>query len=163
MDPVTIIVGAVVAGASAGVTDLVKDELTTAYRALRERLRARFGKGQLLDNAVDELERNPESTDSREVMELLLRKAGVDKDDELVALAEQVTRTAGLDVRQVQKLAEGARAIRAGMIVEGLQPGEAKIDQRQILGKDAVAEDSPVRIVFGPAAPPPAGPDDEHD
>lgn len=108
MDPVSIIVAAVVAGAATGLGDSVKAEVTSAYTALRNALRERFSDRPVIANPLDRLERKPEKTARQEALRIGLAEVGVDAGDELVELAQAVLDEAGTTADNVLRVATDA-------------------------------------------------------
>lgn len=152
MDPVSIIVAAVVAGAAAGVTDSIKGEVKAAYSALRTRLLARFGTSVLFTNALEDIEGEPTERNKQGLTESLAGK-GITADDELVGLAGRVVEDSGLSVTQLLDYAEGASVKASGVSVEGAsEDTRATIEQEHRFGKNARVEDSGVRIVYRPSS-----------
>lgn len=87
MDPVTAaIVAAVAAGAAKVATEVVPD----LYKGLKALLKSKFGEQSAVSKAVDEVEADPESAGQQIVLEEKVRKAGADKDADIVAAAEKL-------------------------------------------------------------------------
>ncbi|MEU6064997.1 MULTISPECIES: hypothetical protein [Streptomyces] len=101
MEPVSLIVAALAAGAAAGVSDAAKESVVAAYRQLREAVRARLAgrpDGRLI------LERFEEQPDTWErPLRAELAASGVDAEEALIALARRVLAEAGRDDRQGAK------------------------------------------------------------
>ena len=146
MDPVTLIVAAVVAGASAGVTDAVKEEVKKAYGALRKKLLELFGDATT-ELAVTALEDNPGSSTAKAALTDRLGRESIGAQDELVGLAERVTAATGLQVEQIQRLATGASVLNSGQFIEGVESETAK--QLIDAGEDSRVENSTQSIKFG--------------
>jgi hypothetical protein len=85
MDPVTLIVAALAAGAAAGLKDTAASAIKDAYGALRGLLSRRYGKVN-----VDDLERKPESDAKRASVAEDLAAAGAGDDEELLDLARHL-------------------------------------------------------------------------
>lgn len=105
MDPVSIIVAAVVAGAASGLGDAVKSEVTSAYAALRNALRERFSDRPVVASPLERLERKPDKAGRQEALRIGLAEVGVDAGDELVELAQTVLAEAGTTAENVLKVA----------------------------------------------------------
>ena len=102
-EPVTTaILAAIAAGATAGVTDTVKQEIGKAYTALKALLVRTFGGGSDVVEAVDKLEKNPNSIGRKQTAAEELANAKADANPELVAAAEQV-------LAKLQELPHGER------------------------------------------------------
>lgn len=90
MEPVTIIVSALVAGASAGITSVAEQGIKEAYNALKALIKDRFGEKRDLVSSVDLVEQTPESPGRREMLKEELSKAEVGKDAEVVRAAQEL-------------------------------------------------------------------------
>lgn len=88
MDPVTLIVTAVAAGAAAGLKDTATSAVKDAYGAVKGLLLRRYGRVKL-----DDLERKPASDAKRASVAEDLAEAGAADDDELLELARQLVAT----------------------------------------------------------------------
>jgi hypothetical protein len=85
MDPVTLIVGALVAGAVAATKDVTAQAIKDAYSGLKSLIVQKYGKAA---SAVVLLADEPESKPHQEVAKMALEKAGVSQDAELVSQAQ---------------------------------------------------------------------------
>jgi hypothetical protein len=85
MDPISLIIAALAAGAIAGVKDTASQAVTDAYTGLKSLLRRRFAGNQQAEAALDQAERQPGS-DQAPLAEHL-RAAGADSDEELIRTA----------------------------------------------------------------------------
>jgi hypothetical protein len=108
MEPVTMVVAAVAAGAAAGLTGAAERVVADSYQALKRLLVERY---QSVD--VDVVERQPQSANRRAVLVEELEQAGAGADEELLAAAGQVlvavhhhapqiANTIGVHLRQVR-------------------------------------------------------------
>ena len=87
-EPVTTaILAAIAAGAVTGATETAKQAIGDAYAALKALLVRKLG-GE--SEAVDKLEKKPDSAGWKETATEELAKAGANQDPELVAAAEKV-------------------------------------------------------------------------
>jgi hypothetical protein len=90
MDPITLIVAALAAGASAGalsaLQDDVKDAVTSAYSKLRGLLKKRVEGNQAAEVALVKYEANPKTWEAPLADEL--KELGVGDDAEIVAAAQ---------------------------------------------------------------------------
>lgn len=87
MDPVALIVAALVAGVSAGLGDTAKAAVKDAYDGLRSSLSRRFGSARAEQIVQDHAE-DPDTF--AKPMEKLLRDSGAAEDDEVLAAARKV-------------------------------------------------------------------------
>ena len=101
MDPVTLIVTALVAGAAAGVTDSAKDAVTGLYGRLRSALVARFGQDEAAGKTLERHARNPGGYEVP-VRDLLV-ESGADRDQTILDLAHELLATADPEGAQVGK------------------------------------------------------------
>jgi len=95
MDPITTaIVAALTAGAVAGVTEVGKKAIAEGYEALKAALKKKFGAESDLVQAVDQLEKKPDSTGRTQTLQEEVAAAKAEQDPELVqaaqALLEQI-------------------------------------------------------------------------
>jgi hypothetical protein len=108
MDPVSVIVAAVVAGAASGLGDSVKAEVAGAYAALRAALRERFSDRPVVTAPLDRLERKPDRSGRREALHAGLSEVGAADDVALVGLAEAVLDKAGVTAENVLRVSSDA-------------------------------------------------------
>jgi hypothetical protein len=84
MDPITTAI------TTAVLTDLSKDTIKGSYKAFKEALKKRFGaEGDLVD-AVDKLEKKPDSEDCKAVVQKEVSIAKANDDSELIRLAQDL-------------------------------------------------------------------------
>ena len=106
MDPITLIVAALVAGAAAGLKDTASAAVKDAYSGLRSLIRSRFGHhDQALDEQLAAVDQKPD-TDPAPLAEKL-RSAGAGNDAELVQAARALLAKADPDgtwQRQIQNI-----------------------------------------------------------
>ncbi|MCB9133871.1 MAG: hypothetical protein H6636_00485 [Anaerolineales bacterium] len=89
MDPVsTAIIAAITAGATAGLTDASKEVIVDAYKALKAKLIAKFGKKSGIVQAVKSLEQKPESEGRAKTLEEEVVSAKADKDPDILTTAQ---------------------------------------------------------------------------
>jgi hypothetical protein len=99
MDPVTLIVAALVAGASAGVTDSVKDAVTGSYGRLKSALVARFDQDEAAGRTLERHATNPAGYEVP-VRDLIV-ESGADRDQTIIDLAHELLATADPEGTQV--------------------------------------------------------------
>ena len=88
MDPVTVIVSALAAGAVAAAKDVATQAVKDGYAGLKALVVRRFeGKGDVT-TALEQVEKKPESTARRDVLTEELKTAGAERDSELLSLAQ---------------------------------------------------------------------------
>ena len=102
MDPVTLIVAALVAGAAAGAKDTATAAIKDAYAAFKSLVKKKFRGDSTATGAVEELEQDPDT------WTLPLKKkvaaARLDQDQEIVDAARALiagAEAAGVDVNKV--------------------------------------------------------------
>jgi hypothetical protein len=101
MDPLTAaILAAVAAGAAKVATEVVPD----LYRGLKALIKSKFGEQNAVSEAVDEVEADPESAGQKIVLEEKVKKAGADKDADIVAAAKKL-------LEQLEAQPGGARIV----------------------------------------------------
>jgi hypothetical protein len=84
MDPISIIVGAMVLGASEGLKSTAAQAVKEAYAGLRAFIVRKYGDHSGMRQAVASLENKPDSKDGQEVLKQELAAAGGDRDQEVV-------------------------------------------------------------------------------
>lgn len=94
MDPVSLVVAAVVAGSSAAVKDAANDALKGAYQRLKALLQRKFEGDQAAEHALAKLEGDPDT--ERESFEEQLRRAP-ELDVELIQAAKELLARADLE------------------------------------------------------------------
>lgn len=89
MDPITLIVSALINGLLAGVSSAAEDSVKAGYGSLKRALLAKFASPQhpALKIAIDQLERDPGSAKAVAAVEQELRNVGADQDPEVRLLA----------------------------------------------------------------------------
>lgn len=83
MDPISAIVGALVAGATAATKDVASKAVKDAYDALKDLIAKRFRRKA----AVEMVEEAPKSPAAREALAGALKEANVDSDSDVIRLA----------------------------------------------------------------------------
>ena len=108
MEPVTLIVTALAAGATSGLKDTAAAAVKDAYAAVKGLITRRYGRVEL-----DSLERKPDSQRKRDSVAEDLEDAGAGDDEELLELArrlvaavrendEQAGEAIGVDLKDVE-------------------------------------------------------------
>ena len=118
MEPISFIVGAIASGAAAGAKEVASQSVKDAYQFLKKKLLARYGeKGDVAD-AVEKLEKNPESKARKDLLHEELQGVKISEDDELVNLAsklsEEVKASTGGSVEKYSATQSGG-----GVLVQG--------------------------------------------
>lgn len=89
MDPLTLaIIGAISTGAVSGLTEVGKSAVTDAYGGLKNLIKKKFGSDSGIVEAVGKLEEKPDSAGWQESLGDEIKKAGADRDSELLTAAE---------------------------------------------------------------------------
>jgi hypothetical protein len=92
MDPISLIIAALAAGAVAGVKDTASQAVKDAYTGLTELLRRRFAGNRHAEAALDQAEQQPES--DQVLLAEHLRTVGADGDEELIRAARALLQQA---------------------------------------------------------------------
>ncbi|GGL05784.1 hypothetical protein [Nocardia jinanensis] len=127
MEPVTMAVAAVAAGAAAGLTGAAEQAVTDAYQAVKRLIGGRY---QSVD--VEIVERQPESNNRRAVLAEELEQAGAGDDEELLVAARRV-------LVAVHRHAPQAAAV-VGVRLQEVRAGELTITDITSTGSGVVAE-----------------------
>ncbi len=94
MDPLTLVVGALVAGATAMLDSAVSEAAKDAYSVLKAKLVKQFGsKAPMVPGTIEQLEQDPKTWS--EPLKQLLAKSGITIDDDLVKTAEALNTALG--------------------------------------------------------------------
>ena len=88
MEPVTLIVTALAAGAAAGLKPTAEKAVEDAYVSVKTLITKRFGEKKDLQEALQKLEAKPERTGRQEELRDELAEAGAGEDAEVVAAAQ---------------------------------------------------------------------------
>lgn len=97
MDPVTIIVSALVLGAAAGLRPTAEQAVKDSYEALKRLIRDRYQRAQ---PAVEMVEQDPEEEAFREAARKALAREGAGEDEALLRQANEVIQTVDAHARQ---------------------------------------------------------------
>src|SRR5262249_713862 len=84
MDPLTVIVTALVSGAAAGLKPTAERAVQDAYDGFKRLILDRYGKKGDVTQAVAQLERKPNSEGRKATLQEELAAAGADKDQEVI-------------------------------------------------------------------------------
>ena len=90
MDPVTLIVSALLGGLTAGLTDTATAATKDLYNALKSRLMRKVEKNEDAQDAIAKVEKQPDSKARQELLKEELAKLELDKDDELLKIANSL-------------------------------------------------------------------------
>lgn len=88
MDPITLIVTALATGAAAAIKDVGGKAVKDAYDGLKALIVRKFGAKAEVNTAIASVEKKPDSTSRKGVLEEELKVAGADRDEELLKQAE---------------------------------------------------------------------------
>lgn len=88
MDPISMIVGALAAGAASGLQDTTTGAVKDAYQSLRDRVSRRFAGRLVAETALAEHEKAPQVWAAPLSAELAA--AGADTDAQIIAAAQRV-------------------------------------------------------------------------
>ncbi|MGY1976486.1 hypothetical protein [Nocardia gipuzkoensis] len=135
MEPVTMVVAAVAAGAAAGVTGTAERAVADAYQALKRLLTGRY---RSVD--VEVVERQPQSASRRVVLAEELELAGAGTDEQLLAAAGQVLVAVHHHAPHIEAT--------IGVQVREVRAGELTITDVTSAGAGVVAENTTVEGSF---------------
>ena len=88
MDPISVVVGALAAGAAAGAQDTASASVKDAYAALKSLLKQRLRGRPAADTALEQHEEEPDAW--RPALARELAKAGIDRDAEVLEAARRL-------------------------------------------------------------------------
>jgi hypothetical protein len=127
MDPVTLIVAALAAGASTGLTDAVSQGIKDAYAGLRGLVLRRVTDTPAGEVAVIEHERDPDTWSAP--LAKILTTTGADHDEELVTAAQRLMELldpTGARAGTYNITASGERSVAAQTIYGGVHTGDTR-------------------------------------
>lgn len=101
MDPVSLIVAALAAGASTALKDTAGEAVKDAYNGLKSLLKRKLGDTPAAQEAIDKHAEEPEVWEKP--LESELGKSGVAEDEEIVAAAQEVMKLADPEGAQAGK------------------------------------------------------------
>ena len=116
MDPVTLILAALAAGALSGAKDVAGDAVKDAYGALKSLVRRKLHGDQAQELALDKHEEDPETW--KEPLKKALTDSGADQDDEILQRAKEL-------LEQIPPQSEAAKFVnnvyggQVGAVVQG--------------------------------------------
>jgi hypothetical protein len=91
IDPVSAaLIAAAVAGATGGLTEVSKTAVVNASAALKAAMQKRFGYDHAVVKAVEAVDEKPTSSPRQAVLVEEVMDAGADRDEALLALADQL-------------------------------------------------------------------------
>lgn len=127
MEPISIIMAALAAGAAAGATDVASQAIKDAYEGLKGLVLRRFEGKPAAETALAEYEQDADTWEKP--LQKSLAEAGVDKEPEILAAAQQV-----LQLVQPQQVAQGKYNVQIGT-AQGVVIGDhATVEQN--FGRD---------------------------
>lgn len=105
MDPITLIVTALVQGAAKAATDMVPD----AYKGLRELLRQRFAGKPAAEKVLEEHAADPQTYEAP--LRKQLEQSALAEDPEVLALARQLLEQLGAPADPAIEIGRGSKGI----------------------------------------------------
>jgi hypothetical protein len=117
MDPITLIVTALVAGATSGLKGVAGDAVKDAYHALKGAIRRRSGTGADVEVALTRVESKPDVW--TEPLKDVLAEVGADRDAEIVRAAQTL-----MSLIDPQQAAAGRYQVQIMGNVQGLAQGD---------------------------------------
>jgi hypothetical protein len=115
MDPITLIVAALAAGAASGLTDTASSAIKDAYAGLKALVRKKLGGGASTDMILAEHEQAPQTW--KDPLAAKLAGAAADQDDSLIAAAQalmSLVDAAGAQAGKYSVDARGAQGVQIG-------------------------------------------------
>ena len=95
MDPVSVLISALVAGASAALTETTQQTIKDAYGGLKRLILRRAHSSPLLEEAIGKMEQTPRAEPAQESLRGVVVRDGVQLDEEIVAAALALLRLTG--------------------------------------------------------------------
>lgn len=123
MDPITAaIVAALVAGVAAGTTEVGKEVIVDAYKALKDALKKKFGADSKIAQAVVDLEDEPDFKPNQDALAGRVAQAKATDDPQLQELAQaliEALKSTPKGAEEVSKFKIDATGAQIGVIGEG--------------------------------------------
>ena len=88
MEPLSLIIAALAAGATAGIQGVAGDAIKEAYQGLKELIQRKFVGNRKAEMTLEEYEKRPEVWE--EPMKTAIQETGIDKDQEIVQRAQKL-------------------------------------------------------------------------
>lgn len=134
MDPVSLILGALAAGASSAMAEAASDTVKDAYRTLTAAVRKRFARHPRAEVALDGYLEDPDTW--RAPLEKALTEVGAEGDPELLEAARQLmlvlppteVRTYRVDVRDSQGVQIGDHGRQSNVFGASAPPQDLRAD-----------------------------------
>lgn len=152
MEPLTLIVSALSAGAAAASKDIVAQTVKDAYTALKDFILHRVASKPEVSDALQQVEKKPDSGARQDVLKEELETAGISEDESVRKQAQallDLLKAHGLlsaDIYNAQQTGSGAIAQGPGAIATGERGVTIKGDVQKstiITGNDNVLGKSP--------------------
>ena len=137
MDPISIILAAIVVGASAGVGDVVKDEVKKSYAVLKAHILSKFETDSPVVAAVDMVEENPSGQKVKEHLRQALARAQAGQHEEFVALANTLLDTAHTTAENVLRADEDAEVTDPTQSIQADQETSGRLVNEMDVGRRA--------------------------
>lgn len=150
MDPISLVVGALAAGASAGLTDTFGNVIRDAYGVVKKIIADRYQRVQLAS-----LEDNPESPIQQAAVKEALENTAAATDDALIeaarallqavaANAPEAARAVGVDLQRIT-VNDGVEvdSVRVRGLAEGVVAHDISAHSLKISGVDVDSSESP--------------------
>jgi hypothetical protein len=112
MDPISLILAAVVAGASEAARETAGTAVKDAYTGLKEIIRRRFGGDRNAEAELEKAEQNPEADHT--LLKDRLEATGADRDEELLVAARALLEQVDPDGRKYGVKISGGKGIVVG-------------------------------------------------
>lgn len=151
MDPITILIAAVVTGAASGLGSTATEGIKDAYQTLKGLLRRKYGWDSDVNRAIDDVEQSPES--GKQSLRSALEGAGA-PDEASVNAAHALLSTAKVSVSDV--IGEGAELESSPQTFFALEGPAGDVSVNRSVGARASLKHSGQSVQIG--GPPPADP-----
>lgn len=125
MDPLSLLLNAIVAGAAAALKPTAQQAVKDAYEAFKSLVKRKFSRIE-----IESLERDPTSKKRQDLVREDLEKSGDLSDREVLALAQRVLATVATH--------EPSAATDAGITIEDLRAG-ASVNLEDLVAEGSVA------------------------
>lgn len=90
MDPLAVVVGAIIAGVAAGSGSITEQAVRDAYLVLKSLIKSKYGEGSNVLHAVESIERKPGSPGRQETLKEELSAVEASRDEHILQAAQKL-------------------------------------------------------------------------
>lgn len=134
VDPISLIVAALAAGAVAGAKDVAGAAIKDTYTALKDLIKRKFAGNKKAEETLDDHEKDPDVYEKP--MRKVLQQSGADQDQQIIQVAEQLLQ---------QLRSQGSSAGKYNPVFQGpvgrVAMGDyQQVDMREVHGSEGASD-----------------------